>query len=66
MFSADAMPELPLRQILQAAAVPADSRLRIAAAGILQINLLPSLAETRAGNVTKVKGILGGDSPFGK
>ena len=65
MHPADASPDVPLRQVFQATAFPPEIRLRLAAAGILQIDLLLSLDDTQAGNVSKIKGILGEDDPFG-
>ena len=58
VYPADATPDVPLRQVVQAAAVPPEIRLRLAAAGILQIDLLLSLDDTQAGNVSEIKGIL--------
>ena len=59
VYPADATPDVPLRQVFQAAAVPPEIRLRLAAAGNLQIDLLLSLDDTQAGYVSKIKGILG-------
>ena len=60
----DATPDVPLQQVFQSAAVPPEIRLRFAAAGILQIDLLLSFDDTQAGYVSKIKGISGGDDPF--
>ena len=61
---ANAMPDVPLHQVFQGATVPPEIRLRLAAAGILQMDLLFSV-DILAGFVSKRKGISGRWDPFG-
>ena len=60
-----AVPELPLRQVLHSADVPAEIRVKIAAAGVKDLDVYCNLAEKADDFVSAVKGIIGGDDPLG-
>ena len=65
VYPDDAIPELPLRQVLHSAGVPAEIRVKIAASGVKDLDVYCNLAEKANDFVLAIKDIIGGQDPLG-